>query len=173
MAFYLVTQRSNTVVGPCTHVISTFVMCLSWCVFVMEATEDLFPVSQKLSSVCTAVEDGNSGFVGDDTVLADEEFEYWSQVCESSNASFDDSDMFKDDHVELTQSGMIPLVLYDDEVSSGDDSPDFSLGFFGNLMQSSGFPAEPTTPPSPPPPGPMSDAEWLQSQGIDFDPDEW
>ncbi len=140
----------------------------------MEVAEDLFPVSQKLCSVHNAVEETESDLVVDKTVLADKDFEYLSQVCESTNPSFDEADLFQDEHVDVTQSAVIPLVPYDDEVSSGEDSSDFSLGFFGDLMQS-GAPSSLVfgVKSSPPAPGPMSDAEWLQSQGIDFKPEEW
>ncbi len=147
--------------------------------FVMEADDKLLPVSQKLSSVQTTLEE--TDFLADETLFAEDDFEYISQVCDSTCQSVVNmTGVFSDEEEDLTQGGVLPLVPYDDEEnSSGSEEADFGLGFFSDLTQTGAATADPgesslhELDPAPPAPGPMSDEAWLQSQGIDFNPEEW
>ncbi len=133
----------------------------------MEGEETELPVSQKVLSADKVLE------TADETVLSDGEFDYLSQVCESLGFSVSSTEDVAVDSgfVSQTQSGVIPLVPYEDEDEPKTDE-ETSNFFFGLLDESW---SDPVVAPTQAVLATQTDTDtqWLLSQGIDFDPTEW
>ncbi len=142
--------------------------CCVWCAVSMEGEEMELPVSQKVLACQDCVKEA------DETVLSDGEYDYLSQVCEPAQFSPSLTDDHKVDSGFISQSGVIPLVPYEDEDNQDEPKTDEETSnfFFGLLNDSwSDDPA----PHSQAVPAMQSDSDtqWLRSQGIDFNPAEW
>ncbi len=136
----------------------------------MEGEDNDFPVSQKGSG------EENVAKESKDAVLSDGEFEYLSQVMDTtpslSSTQFTDSDS-----LFVSQSGLIPLVPYEDEDddsdSGGPKTDDETPNFFFGLLNDSLTDDLPDPTVAVPVTQSNADTQWLQSQGIDFNPAEW
>lgn len=146
------------------------VACCACLVLNMESEDLDLPMSQKTFGNSFDCENGVvSSFENASGVEGD--FDYVSQVCETSNFSLSSTPSLDNESRFVSQSATIPLVPYDDkdEPHTDEETPNFFFGLLDDSM------SDKVPPPSQAVPATQTDddAEWLRSNGIDFDPEEW